>query len=372
MSFLRRRVGRPRIATTAPPDDGRRDTASRTLAFDDVVDISYAFGPDDIVVSCGADWSGKDLDAIRAAKERDRFRYVSVCYDVIPWRFPEFWPPRVAQGIVAYYADLALVADVVACISNRTADDYAALCEEYGAIPPALPIFRLGDIRSGAATDASLPDALAGGRFLLSVGSLEPRKNHRLLYEVWDALVREPTFPPDLTLVFVSSARWMTDDLMDDIASNPAVRDRILAIDKASDGELDALYSACLFTLYPSLYEGWGLPVAESLSRGKACLASDRASIPEISDLVVLIDPDDADAWRDAIRLHVGDAEMRQALEERIRRTFVPTSWSESARRFFEIALTDASPTARGARSAPTPPVGAARPSEDEATDTDS
>ena len=74
------------------------------------------------------------------------------------------------------------------------------------------------------------------------------------------------------------------------------------ALGHANDAELRALYENCEFFVYPSLYEGWGLPVAEALAFGKFVLASDRGSIPEVGgDLVEYIDPWNASAWAEAI-----------------------------------------------------------------------
>ena len=338
--FLNGRLGRESRLRTKAGEHANGASADGTRPFDAAVDGRLELDRSHVLVSCGADWSGKDLEAIRSAKERDRFRYVSVCYDVIPWRFPGFWPPGVAETVIAYYAALAGLADLVLCISRTTADDYAALCEELAISCPPLAVFRLVDSKPRMdSVPVGLPAELERGRFVLCVGSLEPRKNHRLLYDAWDELARDASFPRDVKLVLVAGARWMTDDLIADIDANPDVRDRIVIVDNASEEELHALYAACLFTVYPSFYEGWGLPVAESLSHGKVCLASDRGSIAEISELAVLIDPYDVDAWRRAIHRHVTDDVRRRALEASIRETFVRTPWEESARRFFEAVL---------------------------------
>jgi glycosyltransferase involved in cell wall biosynthesis len=316
------------------------DEPAPRVDFDEAVDGVLELGPSDVLLTCGADWAGRDVPGIGAAKERDGFGYVLVCYDVIARRHPEFWPPGVAESVVRYYAEATPVADLVMCISRATAQELTELCEELDIVPPRLGIFRLGDETTAAAATA-LPLALRGSRFVLSVGSLEPRKNHRILYDAWDALCREPAFPPDVKLVFVAATRWMTDDLEGDLERNPFARERIVVLDRASDEALRSLYEACLFTVYPSLHEGWGMPVAESLSHGKVCVASNRGSMPEISTAIPLLDPRDVDGWRNAIRHLVVDAGARERLEQTIRAEYRPTSWAASARSFFSTVFAE-------------------------------
>ena len=334
--FVSARLGRgmadPRPAE-APTDGSRRPGR---MALDDVVDEHLVLGESDVLVLTGAGWAGMDLRATLSAKETYGFACAAVCYDVIPWRYPELWPRGVAETVVAYYADLARVADLVMCISQTTAREYTRMCVALGIDCPELGVFRLGDTERAASTSVLTRRELEGRRIVMSVGALEPRKNHRLLYSAWDILCRDPSFPSDVTLVFVASASWMTDDLRLEIEQNPVTRDRLLIIDGASEEELYHLYGGCLLTLYPSLHEGWGLPVAESLSHGKICIASNRGSLPEISDLTVLIDPHDVDAWVDAIRRYVTAPDKRAELESRIRSGYTPTPWDVSARSFFE------------------------------------
>lgn len=321
--------------------NSRADAADRhpgiplAEASDAVLELSAG----DVLVSCGADWESKNLDTIRASKDRRGFAYVSVCYDVIPWKHPEFWPPGVAEQVVSHYARLPRVADLVMCISRATERDYHGLCDALGVAHPSTTVFRLGDVPSVSPTETPLPSTLEAGRYVLCVGSLEPRKNHRLLYQLWDRLVRDGSLPKDVKLVLVAGARWMTDDLVLEMNLNTAVRDRIVTIDHVSEAGLHALYSHSLLTVYPSFAEGWGLPVAESLGHGKVCLASNRGALPEISDVTVLLDPYDFYAWRDAIVRYTKDEQARLELEGRIRESYEPTTWRTSARSFFDAAL---------------------------------
>ena len=106
----------------------------------------------------------------------------------------------------------------------------------------------------------------------------------------------------------------------------------------AGDDELAWLYRNCAFTMYPSFYEGWGLPVSESLAYGKYCLASDTSSLPEAgAGLAGHLDPLDFVAWRDAVLALIRSPELLEAHETKIRDTYRPTTWAQSASRLREV-----------------------------------
>jgi glycosyltransferase involved in cell wall biosynthesis len=97
------------------------------------------------------------------------------------------------------------------------------------------------------------------------------------------------------------------------------------------------------FTLYPSLYEGWGLPVAESLAYGKFCLASSAASIPEVGgDLIEYIDPWDVPTWAERIKWYIDHDEDLRRKEQRISEEYQPPRWEDSGRFILECALSGA------------------------------
>jgi glycosyltransferase involved in cell wall biosynthesis len=100
-----------------------------------------------------------------------------------------------------------------------------------------------------------------------------------------------------------------------------------------SDAELDVAYHHCQFTLFPSLAEGWGLPVAESLAHGKFCLASNRTSIPEVGgDLIDYFDPSDDDDVVAKIERLLFEPGYLAAREARLRTEYCPGTWADCAR----------------------------------------
>src|SRR5262249_15567171 len=114
--------------------------------------------------------------------------------------------------------------------------------------------------------------------FLLFVSTIESRKNHQVLCRAYAQLVDwGVTGLP--RLVFAGGVGHGGRQVIDEIAADHRLRDRVTVLSGASDTELVALYERCLFTLFPSLYEGWGLPVSEALSAGKFCISSNQGSL---------------------------------------------------------------------------------------------
>ena len=160
--------------------------------------------------------------------------------------------------------------------------------------------------------------------FWLSVGSIEPRKNQRRLME---AYTRSGSALP---LVLAGGKGW----LMDDLAPPRGVE----LTGYVSDAELEWLYRNCFAFLYPSLFEGFGMPVLEALSLGAAVICSNTTSLPEVAgDAGVLVDPLDAGAIAGAMTRLAGGAIGREALRAAGARQAARFSWEGSARQLLDV-----------------------------------
>jgi glycosyltransferase involved in cell wall biosynthesis len=199
---------------------------------------------------------------------------------------------------------------------------------EVGAPIPEISVIRLGtDLATGTRKDAPHPD-LADRPFVLCVGTIEARKNHELLYHVWDRLVaRHGERTP--ILVLVGMVGWGIQDLLSRIQLNPRLAGKILILQNVADASLIWLYEHCLFTVFPSFVEGWGLPVVESLALGTPCVASNaRAVVEATQGLVPTLDPLDFAAWLDHIDRWSFDPQALRAAGDRVR-AYRPPSWRE-------------------------------------------
>ena len=165
------------------------------------------------------------------------------------------------------------------------------------------------------------------------MSTIEARKNHLLLFRVWRRLLEE--MRPDDVPVLVMAGRigWMVGDLMQQLSNSYYLGVNIVFNQDPSDNVLRKLYAGCQFTLFPSFYEGWGLPVSESLKFGRPCIISNSSSLPEAGgSLARYIDPDDLHDAYQVVRHTIEDKEGLRAWQDRVVREFRPVSWDASAR----------------------------------------
>jgi glycosyltransferase involved in cell wall biosynthesis len=150
------------------------------------------------------------------------------------------------------------------------------------------------------------------GRFVLCVGALEPRKN---LATALRAFERLATRDPDLELVVAGPAGWRNQEFERLLGGSRAP---VRMTGLLSDQELVALYSATACFLYPSLAEGFGLPVLEALACGAPVVTSNRGALPEVSgDAALLADPDDEESVAEAVGRILSDTELAAELGRR-------------------------------------------------------
>jgi glycosyltransferase involved in cell wall biosynthesis len=294
------------------------------------------FSTGDTYLSLGLDWDNESITYLYRLKEKYKLKIVLCCYDTIPVKYPHYCIGDVASEFAKYLADLAWCADKILCISKCTKNDLENLLNAIGAPVPELKVFTLGsEIKPYEEGEISKEvKKLLGKEYILYVSTIERRKNHETLYKTYIRILEKREKVP--TLVFVGMNGWGINDLMSDIKLNPRVGGNIVILNYVSDYELSELYKRCLFTVYPSLYEGWGLPVAESLEYGKFCLASNVASIPEVGgNLIEYLDPWNVQEWVEKIEYYFDNRDKLAESEKIIKEKYKTQKWHDTAREVF-------------------------------------
>jgi glycosyltransferase involved in cell wall biosynthesis len=295
--------------------------------------------PGDVFASFGAPWTVPDYALIVERMRHELgLRYAALIHDLIPVIRPEYSDRAVVGMFTRCIHGCLPQADAIFAVSESTARDIGTWEANQGISlrtrPRASPV---GTGFTHAVQAPVLPAGLAPGGYALFVSTIEARKNHVLAFRAWRRLLQE--LPPEQvpTLVFAGRIGWMVDDLMRQIENAGHMNGKLAIIQNPDDATLAALYAGARFTLFPSLYEGWGLPVSESLSFGKVCLASSAAAVPEAGgEFCLYHDPDSVTEATALYRRAITEPGLIEALEARIRREYTPVSWSSTAHAVLE------------------------------------
>jgi glycosyltransferase involved in cell wall biosynthesis len=296
------------------------------------VNTRPAYG--DVIISVGLDWDQSYTSAFFDLSRMRGIKVITCCYDLIPVLFPQYCVGDVASRFKEYFNMLTWGSAAVLCISKQTQDDYLALCSHLGAPKRLTCILPLGDnVPTGAGESSAQINSVLVEPFILFVSTIERRKNHEVLYRAYHLLCRSGHKHLLPKLVFVGMPGWGVGDLLKDIELDPLTQGLIVQLNHVSDGELGELYKKALFCVYPSLYEGWGLPVGEALAVGKAVLASDQGSLPEVGgNLVRYLDPWNSEIWAAAIYELITSPLVIEEIEKKVNETYVARTWADAAK----------------------------------------
>jgi glycosyltransferase involved in cell wall biosynthesis len=281
---------------------------------------------------------GKPVDHVYPVWARsDRWRTLAVLYDLIPARFPQWYQTKAIER-AAYRARTSTVAafDRLLAISQASADDATELL---WVDPGRLTVIGAGaderfhrpsvgpdEVTAGLVARGDVPGLRPG--FILFPTGIDPRKNVDRMIEAYGRLPAETRRRHQLVLV------CRMDDhahrLVADLAHEAGVTEDLLATGFVSDEVLRRLYQGANLVVFPSLYEGFGLPVLEAMQCGAPVICSDSSSLKEVQTLPeARFDPTSVDAMATAMEQVLGDDELLRRLRHQPLPAF---SWDESAR----------------------------------------
>jgi len=288
-------------------------------------------GNPSVLCLLGAAWVQRDyIERVLFMKRQFGTRFVMTVHDLIPIYARDTCDQDTARVFEEFMRRALRHTDHILSVSENTAKDLRRYLPVLKIPEPAITV-----TRNGSSFAEFLPENSAAGdfgpsdvpeRFVLFVATIEGRKNHQLMFDIWRRMIEAGDDPPHL--VCVGRLGWRSTTFISALVETDNLDGRILLLRDINDTDLRMLYSNCLFTVCPTFYEGWGLPVGESLAMGKICVSSDRASVPEVAgDFGVYIDIDDVDQSLATIREMIADEAKRKRLEAKIRRGYKPVTW---------------------------------------------
>lgn len=263
---------------------------------------------------------------------------VLTIHDVSYARHPEWYPYHRDALRRAFYRFSAHAASVVITDSIFSAVEIEAA---YGVPSRRIAVVPLGVTSAFCGSGASeVTDAGCGIEepFVLHVGDLHERRNLGVALEAVLAVRRTPG-AGRLTLVAAGVDRGSGDALVR-MAAEAGAPDAFVRLGRVEESRLRALYRDAVALVYPSRYEGFGLPVLEAMASGTPVVASRAASMPEVLGTAgVLVDPDDTGAWSEALAYLMREAEARAHFAEAGRLRAATFSWARTARLTAEVYL---------------------------------
>ncbi|MCB0214592.1 MAG: glycosyltransferase family 4 protein [Anaerolineae bacterium] len=256
-------------------------------------------------------------------------RTLLTVFDLSFIREPDSVMPGMSHHLTTWVRRSVDQADHVIAISKATAHD---LIELYQTDPQKISILYPGITSEFYPMNDPLGITIIRAKynlgqkpFILSVGTVQPRKNYQRLIQAFAQI------KADVLLVIAGGPGWQADEIFKEV-KNQGLTDRVRFLGFVPDADLPYLYNAATLFIYPSLYEGFGLPALEAMACGTPVIASNRSSLPEVvGSAGLLIDPFDTEAIAHAMATLLFDEDLYHKLSKAGHARAATFSWDKMA-----------------------------------------
>jgi len=254
-------------------------------------------------------------------------------HDCIPLDFPETVQPIAPALHKTRMSIIARNADMVVTNSEYSKERFLHYAHEYGFAPPEPAVLHIGvedsfirRLQNATAADATEP-------YFVAIGTIEPRKNHLLLLDVWDKLIAAGGKVPQLRII--GRRGWVTELNSSYAERVEKMAPHVIETGNIPDTELIAQLMGARALLFPSFGEGWGMPLVESIVAGTPVIVSDIPAFREASQgLAEFLPPTDEAGWLAAIRRFADPADPAYDTARRQLSAFMPPTWDAQFRDF--------------------------------------
>ena len=262
-------------------------------------------------------------------------------YDIIPVTHPQYCHEETVLNFMGYIGAALQYANLLIASAQSTLDSIARLERKLGLQEVPGCVSWLGCDKKAVKGSAPVIDhravrAVSSGPYILTVGTIEPRKNHKVLLDAFD----KGLFGDDLRLVFVGRIGWNVKELEKRIRQHPEFGRRLFLLEGMNDDSVDYLYRHALFVAFPTFEEGFGLPMIEAFERKAPVIASDIRVLREVGeDFALYFPPEDADAFIRIVRSYRNDPDAWRRLKSHLD-DYEPYTWDQTARNIEDALLT--------------------------------
>jgi len=263
------------------------------------------YGPikgDKFFIPWGEWWDQNWLNLVKGFRNQSVEIY-TICHDILPMIVPQF--SGNSSSLAEFVEQIFPISATVLTVSESTKRDLMAWMNSKNLTVPPIQTFRLGEdftVKKSSLKDEDVEKkyAIKSGEYTMFVSTIEPRKNHAILYYAYKlAKAKGITLPK---LLIVGRVGHDVSEIIKLITEDPDVNESISIQNNVDDNDLNWLYEHCAFSIMPSFYEGWGMSVVESISRGKPVVCSNTSSLQEMpKDSVLFFSPASTDECLAAI-----------------------------------------------------------------------
>ncbi|TAE24615.1 MAG: glycosyltransferase family 1 protein [Cytophagales bacterium] len=272
-------------------------------------------------------------------------RKVVTVHDLIPIQRPDWF--RDGEQTVRQVID-ALTPDThVVCVSEATRTDFLNYTNFAPDHVTTIPLAASRELFYPVTNPDRIAEVqqrlgISGGGYILSLATFEPRKNLDHLIRSFARLVAERSIPDDFNLVLVGTKGWKFDQIIAELGRAEHLQSRVILTGFVADEDLAPLYSGALAFVFPSLYEGFGLPPLEAMQCGLPVITSNNSSLPEVvGDGAILVPPTDSDALCHALHTLINSSAVRTDLAQRALERAKLFSWQRFIREHVELYKND-------------------------------
>lgn len=262
---------------------------------------------------------------------------VVTIHDMTPFILPESFRFFHGEYQRAYFKFAAKKARKIITVSNNSKKDICKILgvDDQKVVVAPLAVDLMLSQRATSSAGSQKEDMAESPPFILYTGAIHPRKNLGRILRCFAKLKKEKGIPHKL--IVAGSFRWMPKTGFDE-SDYAAVRDDIIFKGWVSDAELAALYSTCSLFVWPSLYEGFGLPVLEAMSFGAPVVTSNCSSMPEVAgDAALLVDPYSIEEIFEAMWKVIDDPELALQLRAKSLKQAGKFSWRKTAETIYQV-----------------------------------
>lgn len=267
-------------------------------------------------------------------------KIVTQIYDIIPVTHPQYCHETTTLNFLAYIGANLRYADLLITSAQATSDALNSLCDKIGidrvptkVVPLGCDFLSGGNSESRETVDSQVKKIVSDGRkYLLMVGTIEPRKNHSLVIDALESGLADK----GVSVIFAGKIGWNVEQLKDRMENHPLYGKQLFFFERPNDATINYLYKNAFAVAFPTFNEGFGLPIIEAFQLGTPVVASDIAVLHEVAgDFADYFNPNDKQDLVKCVSNLLDSPQDYSSKKEHLKE-FNPLTWDQSANQMIQ------------------------------------